>query len=746
MNKISAKALKHRIDAYRKFADELRYAIEDYRYQSKGGKLFFAVDFSEIFAYILPAKSYMQFFLFNQELNDPLEIASAQAFHQLLLKHIFFESKEKLLLLLPPYILELKSFVDDLHHRELDELINIAAQTFRSAGILIKEESYYKNILSLADKVDSENEKELSQADESIILNFFQEYGHILALADDDYHSTSALAQLRKLLDGDIFETLNEFADRHLKIYSFEQTDIFSRWNNYLSKERGAERSASAKLDASAMDLIGQINQGFQSTGVKSRLLFFTRSYHMHDLFNDEFRIGRWKEYGDYHLLRHPRVYSALSILAESQTKNALQIAKDQLRAIDTFLNSLPKNLSGDNFPEDLQVIMDKIQSDWEKLQALVLSKKELPSKEGSKRKSDDLRKILELVKFENIQRRIVNRLDKLLHEIEFSYDRLAFYLQLPAESNSEQLSQKRKPTTQSIPCTLQFSSKAAKKLVDQFGPGKEFEIRDVARALRAGFSKKQDYEIILAMAYILGTINRWEVAEGFCSYALYLGRENNEATAEGKFYLAICKRKLGFDLKPDWFFDAQNLLDEAIREVPTEPRYLKEKGLQIILMDLIDNASQDKKIPPPEEGLKLLDMAEKNLDPKKDIELLVQIWNNRLYYYITKNQIQDIIQFRADLKRLEQIQTEIEPDESLWPSFILDTLAWGEWVLYFDDVKNIPDRKNKITLRLERARDSEEIINAWERLERVNHLDAVLQDSNEIRKKSKITIGELDN
>lgn len=721
-------ALHKYIDNYKNFADELKNFINDFKYKNQGGQLRYAIDFSEMFAYILPAKSYKDFFLINQDRTGPLEIASYQALHQLLLKHLFFETEGKIILL-PPYILELQTFIKDLQNNALDNLTEIALRTFDQAETVIKDAPYFNEILSIIGRVEGNADSPLSFSEEQKIIEFIQKYGHILTLVEEIANQSSPLLQLRKLIQEGNFETLDMFARDYLDNLSIEQTEAYERWNTYLSNARGDERSTSSKLDATAIDLIGQINGYFQERGKNIRLLFFTRSWHMHNFYADEFKNGIWEKLGAYPLLRHPRVNSVLSILAKSQSIDPVQLAEDELDAIEIFLSSIPETSTViEHIPNDLINQIYLIDNNWKKAQALVLTSKEvLINVIGNHENLNDARKILNLLGTEDIQKLVVETLDNLLKEIEYSYDLLAFNLQLPSDTTAKSVI---RATAQAIPCYLRFSSDDAQKLVELFGPGKEYEIRNVIEAFKTGFGKESSYELVLAMAYILGVLNKWEKALRFCQRAIDLGKKSDLQLNEGFFFKSICIRKLGLTIKT--FLQAQELLNQARETIPNDPRYLNEMGSQILRMNMKYHGNPKIKVPKPETGLYFLHLAEKNLDLPSDKALYAQILNNRFYFLINEQPLKNIEGLKEEFKKLTLIQIELEPKEERWPSFIQDTLAWGEWLLFSDEVQQDENRRNGIIRLLELAKDSSEI-SREERLLRIDHLNQVRESNNRI-------------
>lgn len=719
---MSIKKFGDYINIYKSFASELKDAIEDENYKANGGKLFFAVDFSEIFAYILPAGSYKNFFMFDHGIGDGMDEIDAQALHQLLLKHIFFESTDWLLLL-PPYVLELQTFIQKMQTDALDELMQIAADFLEEVGsrlyLELLEDSPVGKILK---KYDIEDYKSLTRAEENQIVGFIQRYGHILALSDGIFTNHSALTRLREFIKQGRFKTLQAFTQENHLPSSFTQSDIYPRWNVELINKRGEERSAAAKLDAVAIDIIGQINQEFQQRDEKNRLLIFTRSYHMREIFREEFERGEWDKFGQYPLLRHPRVQSVLSILASVKTlcKGITQIAEEQLTPVNAFLEAVPQDvLEDDPIPENFLPMVRQIQAKWEQTQALVLSHRRADQGNGGQGAYvEQARNIFTLLRSENIQQRITDRLEILLQDIDFMYDFLALDLQQENPS----------PAVCFMPYSLRFSSREARKLVEPFVTGQEYKFQQIVRALLFAFSDKtgeqSSYEMRLAASYILALIGRWELADKICDQAISIGIKNRrpQPVHEGNLLRALCKRKLAVDFsaipKRDW-----DDIERALAVFPDDPRFVFEKGALLLSINLSCHDSAF-----PKEGLGLLTDVERNLHLPNDAKLLVEIAAIRMHYLLSTNQIQHSDWWKAEFQKLLQVQTQIEVDETLWPVLILDTLAWAEWALYYEEAKADPVRRDKIIERLKNAMRSQEISTRTRKTVQ-DHIDAVSQN-----------------
>ena len=130
--------------------------------------------------------------------------------------------------------------------------------------------------------------------------------------------------------------------------------------------------------------------------------------------------------------------------------------------------------------------------------------------------------------------------------------------------------------------------------------------------------------------------------------------------------------------------------------------------------------------VPAPEVGVKLLSEAEQRC--RDDSSLMIQIINNRLYYFVETGQLHDRARLEEDYERLETLQREAEPDEAMWPPHVLDTLAWAQWVLFGAEARS---ERQRIIGRLERATQAPGIT-PTERHSRMRHLIEVLKADKE--------------
>jgi hypothetical protein len=136
----------------------------------------------------------------------------------------------------------------------------------------------------------------------------------------------------------------------------------------------------------------------------------------------------------------------------------------------------------------------------------------------------------------------------------------------------------------------------------------------------------------------------------------------------------------------------AISLLDCAIAlkakhedEAKPDPRYLQEKATHILLLNADWIPEDNDEFPHPDYALELLDRAYEIC--VNESVLQVQIVCNRLFYFIEMGLL-DKFEDRAqkDYFELINLQKIIEPDNSKWPPFIIDMIAWARWNLFVSD------------------------------------------------------------
>src|SRR5690606_24110602 len=111
----------------------------------EGGEIRYAIDFSEIFSYIVPHQDNSRFFnIFSFEMTDEENVL----FERLALRVFFYEIPKREdeitipLILLPPYEVELDRFIDVLLNNELKDVLDSAVKAFKQVGKILQTEDF----------------------------------------------------------------------------------------------------------------------------------------------------------------------------------------------------------------------------------------------------------------------------------------------------------------------------------------------------------------------------------------------------------------------------------------------------------------------------------------------------------------------------------------------------------------------------------------------------------------------------
>jgi hypothetical protein len=406
--------------------DDIDLAIRDFRFRSQDGKLVYAVDFSEIYSYVLPSESYRDFIIFPEAFEDREEISDAIALQQLVLTSIFFHLPGgQRPILLSPYVLEYRTFVESLRNRYFSDQVDKVIRVFSDFESIIRKKLDVK-IGKICEKIDAG--AAISKDEEKRLAEFVEHYGHIQSVLEiGDNHPFQRIKRLRP---GQAFSQLSDLVTLPAEV----ETHVYDRWVTDLGKVRKHDRLASTELDAAAINLVYEANKTLDSN---TRLVLITRSGSMHKLYQEEVGQGLWRDLGDYPLLRHPRVFAVALVVAQRSNPNDLQDLEDLRASIDVFLKhhelwELEKS-SGDT---QLFEQITKIKEDWKKIQKVALPLSLGTESSGLSTVTENSRIAKLILRYvrnnDELRATVINNLDELFYEMDVAHDILGLELQLP--------------------------------------------------------------------------------------------------------------------------------------------------------------------------------------------------------------------------------------------------------------------------------------------------------------------------
>lgn len=527
-------------------------------------------------------------------------------------------------------------------------------------------------------------------------------------------------------------------------------------------------------FDAAAIVAVQRANHVLRSQNRNEKLLLVARSPSMHMLFAHQSPQDQ-QRYATSDLLRHPRSFSVFG-LQGMPTENEKKRMQTQLENIDAFLEATEKHsdfMTNENYNnrsksllKEQEKLLTKIKADWNATGALMATWQGASSYEDDSwnQSPEEVQYVLRLLRSsDNLQELIVGRLNELANELELQHLQLGGFVQISGRTQQEFLSHylvaedlNRKyilkvskiPLQGQLPYSLEFYTDAAKELLrilrrgSEQSPEKRVERSEVRRFFQRGLEMNTEYEPLLVLAYVLGALKQWKLAEKYCKWALELVSETSEiSSCEGVFFLAICMRKEWRSVERHK--RAIELLDSHCKVVgesgaEADPRYLKEKATHILWLNTDFIPAAGEEFPHPDEAITLLNEAYEKV--KNDEVLKLRIITNRLYYFIETGQIDKYVeQVKADYEELIKLKDEIDTDDSKWPVFTIDTMEWTQWNIldYLDD--DTDSEKERIVWQFKRLVDRSR---GKERERCQRHLNAVEQGQ---RRQNWIAVGRAE-
>ncbi len=673
---------------------EFEQAITHHRLTADGRfRIRLAVDFSEVFAFALPGKSSSELHLFDVNGGS-----NRDDFQRIVLSRLFTRRTSDQLILLRPYAQELHSFLYRLALREFHTEVEQSFAALREIAEL-EQNTEYQRLVKLAFE-KSDPSAVLSENDRTTISTFLEKNApNVLLLIGSN--ERSPLALIGDLMDRNIFRDLEAEID-----VLGEDNAIFDRWNLNLVKQRRDERPMASTLDAMAVALLARANRELASR--RERMILITRSRSMHDLFESEVQQGYWREFGDY-LLLHPRALGILYTVQSHFGEEAIAYLLNALKPINDFLNSTGslesrEPLDSENHRQ-LTDLQGRIYRDWKAIEALAASLLEVAESsktDNNRPNAPGPETLISLVRNKpELRERIKTRFGQLGETLERRHCGLVLYIQEPIEIRdtfkAEEFEVKLVLACNSpaMPYSLQLFSSLATGVRQVFEKSKADGWRKILELFGKDLDKdtdvESDYERFLLVSFVLGAFNRWDWAESYCLRALQVAGDRQDLFLhEGYFLLGVCLRKHNPTLER--LLRSLSCSERALKIKRKrrndmnykDPRYLKEMATQIFSLNVDHRNKLPPGVPDGKQGLELLREAEPYCG--SDWQLLVQILNNRLFYYLATEVLEDRNMLENMVRDLLTLQKQFVPNEDEWPPEIHDTVAWAEWLLNRDN------------------------------------------------------------
>jgi hypothetical protein len=675
--------LKEYIQACTLLGEDLNQAILDFDFKADPDhKIYYAVDFSELYEYILPSEAYRDFIYFPQAFEDTAQDkASAIAIQQLILRYILLELDPGQIILLHPYLLEYSKFIQKYHSdvfRDFIKTANLLYTQFQK----ISSKKLDKKIIAICQKAHNDP---LTTDEENELADFIAEYGPLKSLIENMDSQDSPGKRLDQL---NVHHTFKKLDSSLLQYESYKDYEVYDRWVRKLEELRRSEGPTS-KIDAMAIQMVYTINQTWPKN---QRLVLITRSKYMHDIYKQEVIEKYWDTTGDYYLLRHPRVFGLVLPMKTADSPYNRDYLANLLERINRFLAEC-KSCQSENLEitQSLQNQIDEIQEQWQKIQQFAITL-------GSETNSTHIEKselakqaqiIMDGIRDQLKKGKLVQYLETLMLELDDIHE----YLNLSIQGLPDQLRNIKTLTSHNgllaisvnnlyMPFMLYLESELAIEKIRSVTSHKAFTSLDFKNFLRQN-REYEGYESHLIKAYVWGVVGRWDVAETYCRIALTQEHTSENLLNEAEFWLAVCitQQQASFDC----LLEAYHLLKQ-ISDKPESSHYNRnqiEEGILILKLNSTNSrAAQD--IPSAMAGLFLL--RGRQAEIQEDASLWLHVVRTKLDYYRSQGDMNSIQNLKPEWEPLENALLEIEPHISNWPPVVLDSVAWVKWLLFCDE------------------------------------------------------------
>jgi tetratricopeptide (TPR) repeat protein len=632
--------------------------------------------------------------------------------------------------LLPPYFFELDNFLNNKVQPQNFSKMAANAEHIAAHAAKIAALPEYIEASGAAARLRAE-----TSTDEDVqkIRTFVEHHADLVA-ATTAFDSTSPAKRLTRILSADRFVEFNELVIKDL------QPDrlTYKSWSDGLNRRRKDRPEGSNRLDALAVALLKSANATLEPKRAKLRLV--TRSPHMHAQMQEELRRGLWSESP----LRHPRCFG---VFIEDPEKHGVTTLRELLTSVEAFLNAATPALTDKTItPSDDDPVrkrLDDVKQDWRRAVELATIARVTQTPKAF---SPDVKELVEIIEVINRDQRIRNVLRRLsrelFEEIPRSYQLLGLLVQGRGtemrrmfEENIQGIATAQEDdalvlssTRDNLPYRLEFYSDELRDWGKLF-TGRRADWEAITKFfVQALEGETNDYEVLLALAYLLCATGNWAAAEKYCRLAL----QEQDASAnpqEGLFLLAFSLRRQEPDLQR--YKESLKTIDAAIEtkrgrsRTPADARYLKEKATLLLIWWRRYRTSREAFSPPAiSEPFAIEMLREAASHPDADDDLKAQIYNNLTMVVIDRDDEKSREAAREYLRQLK----ELRPVEGhIWrgSALIFDTIIWAGWKLveYQDTVE-----LRELVAKLQTVARSARGIAKEERVQIRDHCDQMLK------------------
>jgi hypothetical protein len=661
--------LSHYIEHCRVLMRDVTHAISDYDAFIDGWTLKYAVDFSEIYSYVVPGESHEDAPIGDGWSNDPDR--------QFYVLSRFFGARD--VLLPEPYAVELAGFVDLIGTKEFSGTARTYLQARREIGQILKRPDA-RRILERSTSAD----QPLSDDEADEFFRFFESYApQLIAFARG-----VDLTPFHRLKDLFVQHTFTPLEKTYPRLDEYVRDAATRRRFDALAKLRTRSNPQANLIDARALGEVDAVNEILRKRGENTRVLLISRSENMMKVALSDARDSEV-------YVRHPRTMSMSYRSAEGGISLAdhveLNIRKHSLEAFIFGAEEVEKKLGNEGVSaigdildakddltgKTLRTLLEEIQSVWRNVEAYATGLTKAGETRSNKGSNKEL--TIQLLSFlrdpNSLRSRIIKQIHLIFREVRRSRDTVAFRLQRETAGRG------------SVVYAIPFESEALREVTEQRSAQWSSTLDDAVRIFDVAIGCEDDYECLLGIAVSLGAIGRWPLAKQYVDYAIAV-RPDGECR-EALFLQAVTAKRMS--IEDESMSQAMKRMHGAVErmekliqaDAAIDPRFSNERAaLQLWLIEFARNpegapiAKQQKTTFTP--LVVATDLAKAVTLAAGKLKIL--ILNNLCYAYLLAEDFKRMPQALDDLK---EALTEAYSDRTNWPAFAVDTFVYTSFLLH---------------------------------------------------------------
>lgn len=704
---------KETLQFYQSFAkNNLNFLTDvesDLDFEAAGGKIVYAIDFSEVYGYSMGAAESFFFERGGDPFSDDIGKTTLFELHEAILEHILFEQEEHYLLL-PPYSIELFNFIRRLNNSTAKEIAERTVAVAQSVTELKGSEEYNR----LCELSQSDSVLERNSSDNHEFRTLFLNAVPDLVELWRDTKSPKPIDKAKSFLQQP-FSQVSEI------VPGLSEPDLatFQHWFSELNAKR-SDRENQNYLDAQALGFIYGLNAHLDKSRKPTRVVLISRSKVLYDLAQ---RDGdRWERVGGQPI-RHPR--SFLNQISSLGTISKRKNEKEKRRNVEWWKRTY-EAISGQRVFPGINRLLTPTEVTNRSLAVLIDVWKRFCSAQVSSRviqnevTTDDI--LLKALYEMNASGDVTGLFDAVLVDLHQELDKIHFNIPAALFAGNELEFFGREGRGQPIEAVSSESDVGERVIVSSlYGSNLSYSIHLKSNKLKniirdnaqdpyaamqavtgaARYNAKTDSDLFhaewfLAIAYLYASMSAWEAAANSVKMAgirisdLTKSRQKERDTQTTLFevsYLASkCSREIGgsIELLEQTTQGLENAIKsfEKARKLPGKNRYLTRARTEKIkcIFELLERGGGDSK-QLIDRIVVCIDRCRKNIKESKDPITEIQFLNDFCYHVLgLQTELGEIFPLKEvarDFTRFVILSEKVYGLVDSWPENYLDTLCW---------------------------------------------------------------------